>query len=255
MSFISSNYKQQLDDHLIFKSLTNLNQLRAFMELHVYAVWDFMSLLKSLQALISPHGSPWFPNQNTQIVRLINEIVLEEESDLARPDVNDEYASHFEMYLSAMDEIGASTDGIKGFVAEVEARGIDDVLAAKLAPSPVQAFLESTFNTIRDGRVHEIASSFAYGRENLVPVMFTRILDNCEISSKQAPLFHHYLERHAHLDGEQHGPMADKLVSFLTDNDSIKIEEAKLVAVYSVQARLDLWDHVLSVMPKNERGD
>ena len=83
MSFLSTDYKQRLDDHLIFKSLTNLNQLRAFMELHAYAVWDFMSLLKSLQAIISPHGSPWLPNRNTQIVRLINEIVLEEESDLA----------------------------------------------------------------------------------------------------------------------------------------------------------------------------
>jgi hypothetical protein len=255
MSFLSSDYKQRLDNHVIFKSLTNIIQLRAFMKLHVYAVWDFMSLLKSLQAFISPHGSPWLPNRNTQIVRLINEIVLEEESDLARPDVDNEYASHFEMYLSAMDEIGASTDGIKSFVAEVEARGIDDVLAAKLAPSPVQTFLESTFNTIRDGRVHEIASSFAYGRENLVPVMFTRILDTCKITSKQAPQFHYYLERHAQLDGEQHGPMAEKLVSFLTDNDSIKVEEAKQAAFDSVQARLDLWDQVLAVMPKNERGD
>jgi len=250
MSFLSADYKQRLDDHLIFKSLTNLNQLRAFMELHVYAVWDFMSLLKSLQAIISPHGSPWFPNRNSQIVRLINEIVLEEESDLARPDVDNEYASHFEMYLSAMGEIGASTKEIQAFILEVEACGIDDVLVANIAPPPVQAFLESTFKTIRDGKVHEIASSFAYGRENLVPIMFTRILDACQVTSKQAPLFHYYLERHAHLDGEQHGPMADKLVSFLTGSDSFKIEEAKKAAANSVKARIELWDSVLSAIPK-----
>ena len=126
MSFLSTDYKQQLDDHLVFSSLKNLNQLRAFMELHVYAVWDFMSLLKSLQAIIAPHGSPWLPNRNTQVVRLINEIVLEEESDLARPNVENEYASHFDMYLSAMDEIGASTEEITHFISEVEARGIED---------------------------------------------------------------------------------------------------------------------------------
>jgi hypothetical protein len=250
MSFLSTDYKQRLDNHLIFKSLTNLNQLRAFMELHVYAVWDFMSLLKSLQAIISPHGSPWLPNPNSQVVRLINEIVLEEESDLARPNVDNEFASHFEMYLSAMDEIGASTKDIKAFIMQVEARGIDDVLNAKIAPPSVQAFLESTFKIIQDGRVHEIASSFAYGRENLVPIMFSRILDTCQVTSKQAPLFHYYLERHAHLDGEQHGPMADKLVSFLTDHDSIKIEEAKQAANDSIKARIELWDRVLLAMPK-----
>ena len=81
--------------------------------------------------------------------------------------------------------------------------------------------------------------------------MFTRILDACQVTSKQAPLFHYYLERHAHLDGEQHGPMADKLVSFLTDNDSIKIEEAKKAAECSVRARIELWDRVLLAMPKD----
>ena len=114
----------------------------------------------------------------------------------------------------------------------------------------MQAFLESTFKIIQDGRVHEIASSFAYGRENLVPIMFSRILDTCQVTSKQAPLFHYYLERHAHLDGEQHGPMADKLVSFLTDHDSIKIEEAKQAANDSIKARIELWDRVLLAMPK-----
>ena len=215
MSFFSTKYKIRLDDHLIFRSLTNLKQLRAFMELHVYAVWDFMSLLKSLQAIISPHGSPWLPNPNSQVVRLINEIVLEEESDLARPNVDNEFASHFEMYLSAMEEIGASTKEIKTFILQVEARGIDDVLNAKIAPPPVQGFLESTFKTIRDGKVHEIASSFAYGRENLVPIMFTKNLGRLSGNFKTGSLFHYYLERHAHLDGEQHGPMATNWFHFL----------------------------------------
>ena len=250
MSFLSTDYKQQLYDHLVFSSLKDLNQLRAFMELHVYAVWDFMSLLKSLQAIIAPHGSPWLPNRNTQVVRLINEIVLEEESDLASPNVENEYASHFDMYLSAMDEIGASTEEITHFISEVEARGIEDVLSAKIAPPSVQSFLESTFTMIRDGEVHEIASSFAYGRENLVPVMFSRILDACKVSSKQAPLFHYYLQRHAHLDGEQHGPMADQLVMFLTNNNSTKIKEAKLAAEESVRARVELWDQVLLAIPE-----
>ena len=238
----------KLESHPIFDSLVSLDQLRGFMELHVYAVWDFMSLLKSLQSIIAPHGSPWLPNQNSQVVRLINEIVLEEESDIARPDADSEYVSHFDMYLNAMEEIGAQTKNIKNFVSKVAEVGISEALDSKLVPYPVRTFFEVDFDTIGHGKVHEIAASFAYGRENLVPVMFNRILETCHIDSTKAPLFHYYLERHAHLDGEQHGPMADQLVQYLTENDSQKIDEVRQ-ANRSVKARIELWDRVLEAIP------
>ena len=241
---------ERLENHQIFKSLNTLQDLRVFMEHHVFAVWDFMSLLKTLQQRLAPHGAPWVPEGNNDAVRFINEIVLEEESDLASPESKDSFASHFEIYLNSMAEVGASTSNIDNFLKILKSEGLKVALDAKFVPACAQKFILSTFETIDAGKVHEIAAAFAYGRENLVPMMFLRILKNSSITETHAPLFHYYLERHAHLDGEQHGPMADKLVSFLTDNDSIKTEEAKKAAEYSVNARIELWDSVLAAIPK-----
>ena len=75
--------KQKLETHPIFERINSVEELKIFMEHHVFAVWDFMSLLKKLQKDLVPNGSPWIPNPNGNLVRFINEIVMEEESDQA----------------------------------------------------------------------------------------------------------------------------------------------------------------------------
>ena len=247
-----SNAVQRLEKHPIFTSLNTLDELRVFMELHVFAVWDFMSLLKELQAKLAPHGSPWLPNQNTQAVRLINEIVLEEESDQAIPNSPNIFASHFQIYLNSMREVDADTTRIDKFIEMIRCQGLTKALAADFLPPSAKKFMATTFETIRFGKVHEIAASFAYGRENLVPVMFSRLLRNSQITSNEAPLFHYYLERHAQLDGEQHGPMAEKLVNSLTNGDPCKEQETWLAAEKSIESRIRFWDEVLSAMPPKQ---
>jgi hypothetical protein len=247
---LKNDFGEVIQGHDIFTSLNTLEQLRIFMEHHVFAVWDFMSLLKALQEKLAPHGCPWLPSRNPQAVRFINEIVLEEESDLARPGTPNEYASHFEIYLNSMREVNASTFAIEHFLDLVRLRGLDVALQAESVPLSAKQFMGSTFQTIQFGKVHEIASSFAYGRENLVPVMFLRILENSQITNTQAPLFYYYLERHAHLDGEQHGPMAENLLNSLVDGDATKLQEANLAAEKSVVSRMRFWDDVLREVSK-----
>ena len=237
---------KKLESHQVFTNLNTLSELRLFMEHHVFAVWDFMSLLKKLQQIYVPHGSPWVPNPNGNVVRFINEIVMEEESDQSYGSKGESYSSHFEIYLEAMKEVGASTNIIDSFLDQVRSDGIEKALNFSLVPEPSREFMGYTFDLINRGKGHEIAASFAIGRESIVPIMFKRILEKTNISAEEAPVFHYYLERHAHLDGEHHGPMALRLLDDLCTDNEQKEKEVILEVESSLEARIKLWDGVLS---------
>jgi hypothetical protein len=237
---------KKLESHQVFTNLNTLSELRLFMEHHVFAVWDFMSLLKKLQQIYVPHGSPWVPNLNGNVVRFINEIVMEEESDQSYGSKGESYSSHFEIYLEAMKEVGASTNIIDSFLDQVRSDGIEKALNFNLVPEPSKEFMGYTFDLINRGKGHEIAASFAIGRESIVPIMFKRILEKTNISAEEAPVFHYYLERHAHLDGEHHGPMALRLLDDLCTDNEQKEKEVILEVESSLEARIKLWDGVLS---------
>lgn len=243
---------EKLESHPVFTNLNTLEELRYFMECHVFAVWDFMSLLKKLQEIYVPHGSPWLPNSQGDVVRFINEIVMEEESDTAFKESSSSYCSHFEIYLEAMKEVGASTDKIDSFIDHVRSDGISSALLNCFIPDPSKNFMKYTFDLIDRGKGHEIAASFAIGRESIVPLMFKRILDQTGVSSDTAPVFHYYLERHAHLDGEHHGPMALKLLDVLCNADPVKEKEIIAEVENSLLARIRLWDSVLNLSKTSE---
>ena len=103
-----------LHDHPVFSELKEPDDLQCFMEHHVFAVWDFMSIIKSLQAAVAPPSVPWHPVGDPALRRFINELVLEEESDSTNQE--GEFLSHFELYLRAMREVGADTRLIEAFV-------------------------------------------------------------------------------------------------------------------------------------------
>src|SRR2546423_15595131 len=93
-------------DHPIYTHVASVADLRRFMEDHVFAVWDFMSLLKRLQQDMTCIRVPWFPADNARAARLINDIVIGGETDV---DPNGSYVSHLDLYLPAMGDIGPST--------------------------------------------------------------------------------------------------------------------------------------------------
>ena len=242
--------KEKLENHSIFSRINTIEQLKVFMEHHVFAVWDFMSLLKKLQMDLVPMGSPWIPNPNGNMVRFINEIVMEEESDLAFAQDGDEnYKSHFELYLEAMKEVGASTETISYFLESVQKQGITSSLQMVSIPSPSQSFMKNTFELIQNGKLHQIASSFAIGREDIVPLMFQRILDHSKLGKDEVPVFRYYLERHAELDGDHHGPMAQKLLVGMCAGNSLIEEEIIRQAELSIKQRITFWDGVLHALP------
>jgi hypothetical protein len=234
----------RLANHPLYASFETVEDLHTFMESHVFAVWDFMSLLKTLQRGLTCIDVPWTPSRFPTSRRLVNEIVLGEESDIygTRP------VSHFELYIHAMKESGACTLAIESLLTHLrEGANWADALACSSAPEPAQRFVRSTFAIIERGKLHEIAAAFTFGREDLIPDMFRgfiRDLDTGADERMQGKLatLRWYLDRHIEVDGEDHGPMALRMVSELCGSDAAKWHEATEAAVSALLARIALWD-------------
>lgn len=229
--------RDRLVDHPVYTSMTTPEALRVFMEHHVFAVWDFMSLLKFLQRELTCVELPWKPSPFPVSRRLINEIVLGEESD-ATPDGS--YASHFELYRQAMRECGADTTAIDDFLSRLNAGGpIDKTLTSSGAPGRSGDFVRSTWAAIESGKPHVVAASFTFGREDLIPGMFRQL-----VSRWNFPTFNYYLERHIDLDENTHAPMAIRMIEELCGDDPVKWREATSAVKSALQARIALWNGI-----------
>ena len=230
-----AEYKKDVVNHPLYNQLNTIDDVQKLMEIHVYAVWDFMSLLKGLQIELTCTTLPWKPVGDTKIRRLINSIVLEEESDV---DSAGNPSSHYEMYLDAMKECGANTNEIDKFVNSVSDLNLPKVNTA------IDSFLATTFDILNSGEAHKIASAFTFGREDLIPDMFTAIVNDLSKENK-LDKFVYYLERHIELDGGEHGPLALELISNLCGEDKQKWKEVEETAIACLVARKELWDLVL----------
>ena len=238
-------HRQRIYNHQLPSMLTDTARLRIFMEHHVFAVWDFMSLLKSLQILVTGSDVPWLPASNPRVCRIVNELVLEEESD---EDGRGGNVSHFELYLSAMKEAGADTFAIDGFVNGLSRDGfcVDTLQENAFVPKLVKPFLTTTFRIVYSGRPSAIASALALGRETLLPDAFENILNEISPRSDSEQLFRYYLSRHIELDRHEHSVMSQELLEELCGDDSALWETARDAAISSLAARCQLWDQLAS---------
>jgi len=241
---------EAVETHPVFAAVQSEAQLRSFMEHHVFPVWDFMSLLKFLQHELAPAAWPWMPRQHGDLVRLVNDIVTGEESDRLPKSHRAEstHASHFDLYLMAMREVGADTAPITAFLEVVRSQGLDAALETPMVPEPSRAFMHDTFALLKRGEAHLVAASFSFGRENVIPGMFNSLLDKLGIGEERAPIFHYYLKRHAELDGDEHGPAALRLVATLCGDDPKRLGEAITSAKEALASRARLWDRVLATL-------
>lgn len=233
--------REQIINHKVYAVIENLEDLKVFMEYHVYAVWDFMSLLKSLQINLTCTNVPWFPVGSGSTRALINEIVAGEESDV---DVNGDKKSHFEMYLDAMHQCGADTNQIGHFIQNLKETG-DFELAYTLAQTPIEArnFVDYTFKIINGGEAHLQASTFTFGREDLIPNMFLTIVNDLNRKfPEQISLFKYYLDRHIEVDGDHHSHLALAMTSELCGQNQSHWETATAATIASLERRIELWD-------------
>jgi hypothetical protein len=232
-------HHEHLKNHSLYKNISTIDDLKIFMESHVFAVWDFMSLLKRLQKEITCVEVPWNPSSYPKaLVRLINEIVLGEESDL---DLEGHACDHFTLYINAMKDISADPSRLMNFTKELNFES--------WCTKAEREFVTFNLDLARSGKIHEVAAAFFFGREKLIPDMFTSILSDLEKNfngedNNLFPNLRYYLERHIEIDGGEHSHAANDCLLTLCGNDEVKWLEAKLAGVQSLKLRSALWDEV-----------
>lgn len=231
--------------HPMYHKLDNLDALLTFMEHHVFAVWDFMSLLKSLQRNLTCVDIPWVPSGPAGSRRLINDIVLVEESD----ELGDGFISHFELYLDGMTQAGADRTAIDTFIALLRAgKPVLASLKEAGAPGPSLDFTTTTWDFIESLPVHSQAAAFAFGREDLIPDMFDQVVAVNEDLGNQLSTFVDYLKRHIQVDAEEHTPMAMQMLADLCGDDEEKWQECEETVNLALAARSRLWDGIVAVI-------
>lgn len=231
-------------EHPVYEQIKSIDELKIFMQHHIFAVWDFMSLLKSLQNKLTCISIPWMPLGSADTRFFINEIVVGEECDI---DQFGNRMSHFELYLKAMQEIGANTSEMDSFLEEInKLKSLQVAFENLTIPKSIRHFVNYTFEIIERAPIHIQAAVFTFGREDLIPDMFHSIIDEIyKDNPDKMDTFKYYLERHIEVDGDHHSLLAIQMLEDLCGEDAGKWNEVENAARESLEKRIFLWDGVL----------
>jgi hypothetical protein len=233
--------RQEIINHKVYSVIKDINDLKVFMQYHVYAVWDFMSLLKTLQQNLTCTSVPWFPKGSADTRYLINEIVVGEESDV---DLNGVRKSHFELYIDAMKQCEADTTQIELFIDVLKKTGdFKTAFAEAKTPTAAKDFVDFTFSIIGSDKHYLQSAIFTFGREDLIPGMFVSIVNDIHSNFPNSiEIFKYYLERHIEVDGDHHSHLALQMTANLCGTDQACWDQAEKATIDSLQKRIDLWD-------------
>lgn len=236
-------YRNQLIQHPLYAKIKTQEHLAVFMEHHVFAVWDFMSLLKALQRNLTCVDLPWVPVGNPQTRYLINEIVLGEESDV---DEHGKRVSHFELYFEAMQQVGCNLEPVSAFLDNIiQKKTLQESVLAANVPQASADFMSTTFSVTEANKLHVQAAVFTFGREDLIPGMFLSFVKELNTqTSNSISILKYYLERHIEVDGEHHSHLAYEMTEELCGDDAGKWEEATAGTITALKARIRLWDAI-----------
>ena len=238
--------KRALAEHPVYAVIDSLPRLRIFVEYHVACVWDFMSLLKSLQNDLAPVRVPWQPPADAEAARLINEIVLDEESDLLP--YRQGHASHFVWYTEAMEELGAQLGPVRAFLARMtNGQPVLEAMHAAGMPDASRDFVANTLSSL-DEPLLVRAAVFLHSREEVIPRMFLPLVHKLRHQGLPCARFLGYLERHIEIDGGAHGNHAAALLERLCRSAPGLQQHAEFAVEGALAARHRLWDAIVAAV-------
>ena len=233
--------RQEIINHQVYSAIKNIDDIKLFMKYHVFAVWDFMSLLKSLQNNLTCTSIPWVPVGSAETRYLINEIVVGEESDI---DLDGQRISHFELYLNAMRQCGAYTTTIDNFIESIRSNTpINDSLINSNTPKEAADFVNYTFEIINSNKSYLQSAIFTFGREDLIPGMFISMIKEIHKNfPDEISIFKYYIERHIEVDGDHHSHLALQMTSNLCGDNDVYWNEVEYAVKKALEHRIKLWD-------------
>lgn len=244
--------RQKLMGHPIYNAIGTEAQLRIFMERHVFAVWDFMSLVKKLQQIYTCSHIPWFMPSDPVAARLINQIVLDEESDL---DKDGNPSSHLNLYLLAMKDIGCNTSQFIDFIWSLRCgSSLNDSLLKADAPYYVARFVKTSIDVAVNQSVHSLIAFFLFGREEPIPQMFEKVTCSSIAKPLLSDNFAHYLERHIQADATEHAPAAARVLISTLGRSSTAWEIALDSGKLAIAERISLWDGIYAEIAASDDG-
>lgn len=239
--------REKIINHPIYDEIRTIDDLKVFMEHHVFAVWDFMSALKVMQQKLTSIHIPWIPKGNPNTRFLINSIVLEEESGL---DQHGNRTSHFELYLEAMKQAGCDMIPVLTLLEKLkEGKSFSSSLYSSNILGSAEKFIRNTVETsILGDKIYLQAAVFTFGRRNLLPDMFVNFVDELGLNNPNISIFKYYIGLHARNKLADLSNLAVEMTIELCGSDEQKWTEATYAVKRSLHARLELWDSILETL-------
>ncbi len=245
-----SELRNQLQNHKLYNSLKSIDDIKVFMEYHVFAIWSFALLLNNLQINMTEVRTSSISLEKSTDSVLINETVLEEEIETNKVS---QTQSHFEIYFDAMRQADARTNEINNFIKLIQFNNsVNYSLNKTNIDKRVADFVKFSFSVTKTNKPHLIASALIFGQEEVIPGMFIEILRNVDSENKFYNKLKYYLQGHIDLDIDKQRPLSIKIVSEICNNNQQKWDETITIAKQSLEKRIALWDAINHLVQKEK---
>lgn len=240
MSFITERYFQILANHKLYERVNDELSLRLFMEHHVICVWSYNFLLREIHQELVGLIHPLNSQSQKEAIRLVSEMILEEELEEQQ---DGSLLSHFEIYLEAMQDLGANISPIVSFF-DLQDSGQNWQTALKHArfPTAVSRYARK-MNRFAQAPLHEKAAALFYEGEPFIPDTFLLRIGQLGNTVKIGRLLD-YFERHIEGLRSPGFSASGRLVEILCNNDEKMSLEAEQSAEEAMKNRVELWGYI-----------
>lgn len=226
---------QRSSHHLVYSKLTSMKKIQCFVSYHIFAVWDSIKLLKSLQNKMSIALTKEYSAYPSELKRLINKIVFAQTSDLypyGQPNDN------FAIYLRAIAEMEINPDYFLWDFLEAP----DNLDSLKPG---IKELVEFNLAIVRTGTTAEIMAAFFCGREKLNSTLFTSGIEILKREGKECSILANYLARLLLENNFQSELISLELINYICQDEAESVR-ALQTGLEALNLKQQLWNYAMT---------